>query len=241
MCMVSNKNDITQGLFDLQDTTYRDFQAKLIPTVAAETVIGVRTPALRGFAKKLVKEAGVDEGTASAVQEFLASLPHKYYDENQLHAFILSEEKDFETCISRVEKFLPYVDNWATCDTLLPKVFKKAKNHEALLTYIRRWIKSNHTYTVRYAIGSLMRYFLDDEFKSEYLEMAAAVRSEEYYINMMVAWYFATALAKQWDATFPYIKENRLESWTHNKTIQKALESYRITDEQKDVLKTLKV
>ena len=239
--MIQSKTDITKELFALQDSVYRDFQAKLIPTVAAETVIGVRTPAVKELAKTLVKDAAGDEVMAGAVRDFLSDLPHKYYDENQLHAFILSEEKDFETCISRVEKFLPYVDNWATCDTLLPKVFKKEKNHEALLGYIRRWIKSSETYTVRYAIGTLMRYFLNDDFKSEYLEMVAAVRSEEYYINMMVAWYFATALAKQWDAAFPYIKENRLESWTHNKTIQKALESYRITAEQKEVLKTLKV
>ena len=239
--MLSTKSEITQNLFALQDTAYRDFQAKLIPTVSPESVIGVRTPALKAFAKSLVKDAAGNEETATAIKDFLSDLPHKYYDENQLHAFILTEEKDYDSCIAGLEKFLPYVDNWATCDTLIPKVFKKQKNHENVLVKINCWIQSSHTYTVRYAIGTLMRFFLDDDFKPEYLEMVASVRSEEYYINMMVAWYFATALAKQWDAAFPYIKENRLESWTHNKTIQKALESYRITAEQKEVLKTLKV
>ena len=239
--MLSTKEEIRKKLFELQDTAYRDFQAKLIPTVAADSVIGVRTPAMRALAKSLVKDAACDEGSASAIKAFLTDLPHKYYDENQLHAFILSEEKDFDICISEVEKFLPYVDNWATCDTLLPKVFKKTKNHQALLEAVNRWIKSSHTYTVRYAIGSLMRYFLDDEFKPEYLEKVAEVRSEEYYIRMMVAWYFATALAKQRDATIPFIKEKRLEGWTHNKAIQKAIESYRITPEQKDLLRGMKI
>lgn len=239
--MFSTKSEITQNLFNLQDIAYRDFQAKLIPTVAPETVIGVRTPVLRAFAKQLRKNAASDKETASAVKDFLSELPHKYYDENQLHAFILSQDNDYDSCILGLENFLPYVDNWATCDTLIPKVLKKQKYHENVLVKINDWIQSSHTYTVRYAIGTLMRFFLDDEFNSEYLEKVAAVQSDEYYIKMMVAWYFATALAKQWDATLPFIKEKRLEVWTHNKTIQKAIESYRITPEQKDLLRGLKL
>ena len=238
--MISCKEEITQKLFEFQDTTYRDFQAKLIPTVAPETVIGVRLPAVRALAKSLVKEAAADEKTAAAVQAFLSDLPHKYYDENQLHAFLLSEEKDFDTCVSGLESFLPYVDNWATCDTFSPKVFKKQKFHENVLVKIDEWIKSSRTYTVRFAVKLLMQHFLDDEFKPEYLEKVTAVQSDEYYIKMMVAWYFATALAKQWDATLPYIKENRLEVWTHNKTIQKAIESFRVSAEHKELLRKMK-
>jgi 3-methyladenine DNA glycosylase AlkD len=204
-------------------------------------VIGVRTPALKALAKTLVKDAATDMATDGAVKTFLSDLPHKYFDENQLHAFILSEEKDFDVCIAGLENFLPYVDNWATCDQLSPKVLKKQKFHENVLVKIDEWIKSSRTYTVRFAIKLLMQYFLDDEFKPEYLEKVAAVQSEEYYIKMMVAWYFATALAKQWDATIPFIKEKRLEGWTHNKAIQKAIESYRITPEQKDLLRGMKI
>ena len=239
--MLSTKSEITQNLFALQDTAYRDFQAKLIPSVSPDCVIGVRTPALKALAKTLVKDAASDEETASAIKDFLSELPHKYFDENQLHAFILSEEKDFDACIAGLENFLPYVDNWATCDQLSPKVLKKQKFHENVLVKIDEWIKSSRTYTVRFAIKLLMQYFLDDEFKSEYLEKVAAVQSEEYYIKMMVAWYFATALAKQWDATLPFIKEKRLEGWTHNKAIQKAIESYRITPEQKNLLRGMKI
>ena len=239
--MLSTKSEITQNLFALQDTAYRDFQAKLIPTVSPDCVIGVRTPALKALAKTLVKDAASDKGTASAIKDFLSDLPHKYFDENQLHAFILSEEKDFDVCITGLENFLPYVDNWATCDQLSPKVLKKQKFHENVLVKIDEWIKSSRTYTVRFAIKLLMQYFLDDEFKPEYLEKVAAVQSEEYYIKMMVAWYFATALAKQWDATLPFIKEKRLEGWTHNKAIQKAIESYRIAPEQKDLLRGMKI
>ena len=233
------RDDITARLFELQDTKYRDFQAKLIPGVTADSVIGVRTPALRAFAKELYKAAASDRETAKAVSDFLSSLPHKYFDQNQLHAFLIGEEKDFEKCISRVEAFLPYVDNWATCDQASTKAFTKHKSE--LLPYIFRWIKSNHTYTVRFAIGKLMQLFLDEDFKPQYLEIVAAVRSDEYYINMMIAWYFATALAKQYEAALPYIEKNRLEKWTHNKAIQKAIESYRISDEQKAYLRTLKV
>ena len=222
--------EIRQELFSLQDKEYKAFQVKLIPTVDPETVIGTRTPALRAYAKSLVKSGDTDE--------FLAELPHSYFDENQLHAFILSEIKDMERCFDEVERFLPYVDNWATCDQLSPKVFKK--NRERLLLYIRKWILSDEVYTIRFAIGMLMQHFLDEEFKTEYPEMVTQVQSEEYYVNMMIAWYFATALAKQYDAVIPFIEKQRLQPWTHNKAIQKAVESRRISPEQKDYLRSLK-
>ncbi|MBQ6781840.1 MAG: DNA alkylation repair protein [Treponema sp.] len=222
--------EITAELFRFQDTAYRDFQAKLIPMVKPETIIGVRTPELRRFAKTLAAE--------KSVGSFLQTLPHQYFDENQLHAFILSEEKDFSVCIQLLGNFLPYIDNWATCDQLSPRTFKK--HHAELLPHIRSWIASNKTYTVRFAIGLLMQHFLDEDFCAEFLEMVAAVKSEEYYIKMMVAWYFATALAKRYDSAVRYIEEKRLEPWTHNKTIQKAVESYRITAEQKTYLKSLR-
>ena len=223
-------DEIRDKLFSLQDVKYRDFQVKLIPTVSPGSVIGVRTPDLRNFAKEVVKSADYDA--------FLSVLPHEYFDENQLHAFVISEIKDFEKCLSETEKFLPVVDNWATCDQLSPKIFKK--NKAALLEKIKVWIKSSHTYTVRFAIGMLMQHFLDDDFLPEYAELVSSVKSEEYYINMMIAWYFATALAKQYDAALPFITENRLEKWTHNKTIQKAVESYRISDEKKEILRGYK-
>ena len=218
-------------LFALQDKAYADFQSKLLPTVSRETVIGVRTPELRKMAKQVCK--------TPAAQEFMQALPHRYFDENQLHAFILSEDKDFNTCIANLEQFLPYVDNWATCDQLSPRCFKKHTTE--LLPLIRRWMKSTHTYTKRFGMGMLMRYYLDEEFKPEFLEWVASIKSNEYYIRMMQAWFFATALAKQWDATLPYIEQHRLHPWMHNKTIQKAIESYRITDEQKALLRTFRV
>ena len=227
--------EITERLFALQDKKYRDFQVNLIPTLVPDSMIGVRTPALRDLAKELCG-AGILEGGSGS---FLSTLPHKYFDENQLHALLLSNDKDFERCIERLEAFLPYIDNWATCDQLSPKCFKK--NRQKLLPYIKKWIVSDKTYTVRFAIGKLMQHFLDEDFSPEYMEIVSAVRSEEYYINMMIAWYFATALAKQYDAALPYIQQRRLDSWTHNKTIQKAVESYRISDEDKVFLKSLKV
>ncbi|MBQ6496911.1 MAG: DNA alkylation repair protein [Firmicutes bacterium] len=223
-------NEIRQELFKMQDTGYRDFQLKLIPNVDPDTVIGTRTPQLRAFAKEIQKQG--------SEQEFLEELPHQYFDENQLHAFVLSEVKNFERCIREVDRFLPYIDNWATCDQLSPKVFRK--NREQLLSHIRRWIASDKVYTVRFAIGMLMQHFLDEAFDSEYPEMVAGVKSDEYYINMMIAWYFATALAKQYKAVLPYIEEQRLTDWTHNKAIQKAIESRRISDEQKQYLRSLK-
>ncbi|MBR6304899.1 MAG: DNA alkylation repair protein, partial [Paludibacteraceae bacterium] len=174
-----------------------------------------------------------------AAQEFMQALPHRYFDENQLHAFILSEEKDFDKCLEELEQFLPYVDNWATCDQLSPICFKKHTTE--LLPHIRKWMKSTHTYTIRFGMGRLMRYYLDEAFRPEFLEWVASIKSDEYYIRMMQARFFATALAKQWDATLPYIEQGRLEKDTHNKTIQKAVESYRITAEKKAMLKTMRI
>ena len=224
-------DEIQNELFKLQDVKYRDFQAKLMPTINPESMIGVRTPELRKLAKQLAKRDDIDE--------FLDVLPHKYFDENQLHAFIISGMKDYEKCLERLEAFLPFVDNWATCDQMSPKIFKK--HRVDLVQRIEKWIESDYTYTVRFAIGMLMEHFLDEDFDIVYADMVADVHSEEYYINMMIAWYFATALAKQYDAIVPYIIEQRLNTWTHNKTIQKAVESYRITPEQKTYLRTLKI
>ena len=226
-----NRDEIVAELFRLQDKSYAAFQAKLIPTVETDRIIGVRTPELRTFAKKLTK----DEDMAS----FLASLPHQYFDENQLHAFVISLEKDFDKCIAEIEAFLPFIDNWATCDQLSPKVFKKEP--EKLLPYIYTWIRSDKVYTVRFAIGMLMQHYLDERFNPKYADMVAAVRSEEYYINTMIAWYFATALAKQYTSVIPYLEGKKLDDRVHNKAIQKSVESNRITAEQKAYLKTLKV
>ena len=218
-------------LFQLQDKGYRDFQSKLIPTIPVETIIGVRIPAIR----KLAKEYGKDPESV----EFLKQLPHTYYDENILHALLVAEIKDYEVCVKEVERFLPYVDNWAVCDIYSPNVFRK--NKDKLIDKIREWTASDHLYTCRFGVEMLMTHFLDEDFRVEYLEIPAAVHSEEYYVNMMIAWFYATALAKQWDAAVGYIEKKCLDPWTHNKTIQKARESYRITREQKEYLKTLKV
>ena len=222
---------ILEKLFALQDKEYQTFQSKLMPTVLSETVIGVRTPLLRQLAKELA-------GTPQA-ENFLQSLPHKYYEENNLHAFLVEKIRDYDTALTETERFLPYIDNWATCDCFCPKVF--AKHREELLVSIRRWLDSDKLYTVRYAMGMLMRYYLDEEFRPEYLVWVASVHSEEYYLNMMRAWYFATALAKQPDATMPWLTERRLDVWTHNKTIQKAVESFRIHPEMKQQLRELRI
>lgn len=222
---------IRQRLFALQDKPYAVFQAKLIPDLPPESVIGVRIPALRALAKEL---AGSPEAEA-----FLQALPHQYYEENDLHGFLLERIRDYTAAVAALETFLPYMDNWATCDTARPKVF--AKHKAELLDHIKNWLSSGQTYTVRYGIGMLLAHYLDDAFTPEYPAMVAAVRSEEYYVNMMIAWYFATALAKQYDAAVPYLQEKRLDVWTHNKTIQKAVESYRITPEQKEYLRSLKI
>lgn len=223
-------DNIRQTLFSLADESYKQFHQKLIPTVDPKNIVGVRTPELRRFAKQIIKENKVDA--------FLSALPHVYYDENQLHAFILSELKDFDRTVREVCRFLPYVDNWATCDQLSPKVFNRHKPE--LIPYIQQWMHSNHIYTVRFGIGRLMLHFLDDDFDIQYPEWVASIRSDEYYINMMIAWYFATALAKQYNLVIHYITDKKLDTWTHNKTIQKAIESYRITDEQKAFLKKYK-
>lgn len=210
-------------LLQNRDDAYRQMQLRLIPNIATDTIIGVRTPALRRIAKELEDRAC-----------FLENLPHSTFEENQIHCFLLEREKDFAFVISGIERFLPYVDNWATCDQLRPRCFQK--NRERLLPYIRKWIASEKPYTVRFGIGMLMVHFLDDAFDREFLELPACVRSEEYYVQMMIAWYFATALAKQYDAALPYITNYRLEKWIHNKTIQKAIESYRVTPEHKTEL-----
>lgn len=224
------KTEIQQQLFALRDEKYAQFQAKLLPTLPPERIIGVRTPALRAYAKQLAR------GPEAAA--FLAGLPHAYFDENQLHAFLLGEEQDFAACLARLEEFLPYLDNWATCDQCSPRCFKKHKAQ--LVPQIQRWLASGQTYTVRFGIGMLLQHFLDEDFAPEYLDWVAALRSEEYYVNMEIAWYFATALAKQPAATLPYLEQQRLALWPHNKAIQKAVESYRIPPEQKAYLRTLK-
>ena len=222
-------------IFDLlrerADSSFADFQRKLLPTVPPETILGVRTPELRKLAKLL---RGTDEA-----ETFVQQLPHTYFDENQLHAFLLGVERDFDRCLAGVSAFLPYIDNWATCDQLSPAVF--AKHKQELLPHILRWIESGETYTVRFGVGMLMQHYLDDDFEPAYLRIVADIRSEEYYVRMMCAWYFATALAKQYDAALPYLQTQTMDAWTHNKAIQKAVESYRITGEQKTFLKTLKV
>ena len=221
---------LQQQLFVLQDEEYRDFHSKLMPNIPKEDVIGIRVPVLRKFAKEFAKS---DEK-----EKFLKELPHRYYEENNLHMMLLVEMKDYDGCMQEMERFLPYINNWATCDFPAPKCFEKHKKD--VLEHIKIWIKSSQTYTVRYAIGMLMRLFLEDDFSAEYPQMVAEVSSEEYYINMMIAWYFATALAKQWDAVIPYIEQRKLSPWVHRKTIQKAVERYRITPGQKEYLKSFR-
>ena len=229
--MTQETECIRARLFALQDEGYRAFHSRLMPTVPPETVIGVRVPALRRLAKRLA-------GTPQA-EAFLQELPHIYYEENNLHAFLLESIRDYDAALAATEKFLPYIDNWATCDSFCPKVF--AKHKEDLLPVLRRWVASDHPYTVRYGMEMLMRYYLDEDFRPEHLAWAAAVHSGEYYINMMRAWYFATALAKQPEAALPWLTARRLDVWTHNKTIQKAVESSRIPAETKAFLRTLRV
>ena len=219
--------EIQKHLFELQDMTYRDFHSRLMPDIDKETVIGIRVPVLRKYAKSIA-------GTELA-EKFIKELPHCYYEENNLHMMLITGIKDYARCLTEIERFLPYIDNWATCDFPAPKCFKNHK--EELLPVIKRWIASSETYTIRYGIGMLMRLYLDEDFDPEYVRLVVGVKSDEYYVNMMIAWYMATALAKQWDAVIPYIEEHRMSDWVHRKTIQKAVESYRITDEQKRYLK----
>lgn len=220
---------IQARLSALRDEGYRDFSAKLVPTVDRARVIGVRSPALRALAKELA-------GTEAAA-EFLRALPHKYLEEQHLHAFLIERIRDYDECVAALDTFLPWVDNWATCDSLRPACFKR--NHARLISDARRWLESDRLYTARFGLGVLMTHFLDADFRPEYLDWAAAIETEEYYLRMMQAWYFATALAKQYEAALPYLEEHRLEDWTHNRTIRKAIESYRISPEQKAYLRTL--
>ena len=221
---------VQQDLFTMQDLKYRDFHAKLMPTVEKESVIGVRVPVLRTYAKKF--------GKTEEAKQFLKILPHQYYEENNLHVLLIEQIKDYELCIEELERFLPHIDNWATCDLL---AVRTVKNHlNSYIKKIDRWLESEHIYTIRFGINMLMRYYLDDAFRPEYLEWVADVRSTEYYINMMRAWYFATALAKQPDAALPWLTEKRLDLWTHNKAIQKAVESRRIPPGMKQRLRGLR-
>ena len=225
-----NSDSILKEICCLQDEGYASFQAKLIPNIDPARILGVRTPDLRALARRLKEERDTFC--------YLGTLPHTYFEEDQLHAFILSGEKSFAVCMEQLERFLPYVDNWATCDQLSPRVFRKHK--EELLPHIRKWVRSEETYTIRFGIGMLMRHYLDEHFDPEHPAMAAQIRSGEYYVNMMTAWYFATALAKQYESVIPYMENEKLDVWTHNKTIQKCMESRRIPPERKEYLKTLK-
>ncbi len=233
--------NIYEKLLSVQDIEYKEFQSKLVPNISPNTMIGIRTPQMRSIAKEVF-------GSPDA-EEFLSQLPHKYYEENLLHFFLIAMIKDFDECLKAVEKFLPFIDCWPVCDQSSPKTFKK--NHEKILPYIKKWINSEHIYTSRFGMRMLMNEFLDEDFKPEYLELVAARQNQtkvkvpldydDYYLKMMIAWYFATALAKQYDATLPFIKNHILEPWTHNKAIQKALESFRVSEEHKEELRTLKV
>ena len=222
---------VQQELFELQDLKYRDFHAKLIPTMEKEKIIGVRTPALRGFAKKF--------GKTEESKLFIKKLPHQYYEENNVHGLLIEQIKDYDECLVELKRFLPYIDNWATCDLLALRLVKK--HLDVFIKEIYKFMESEHTYIIRFGISMLMKYYLEDEFNIEYPDKVADIRSEEYYVNMMRAWYFATALAKQYEQIIPFVEKKRLDVWTHNKTIQKAIESYRITDEQKTYLRTLKI
>lgn len=224
-------NDIQKKLFELSDEEYAAFQAKLTPTVDPELFIGVRVPLLRKFAKEYAKN--------NDIYPYLKTLPHHYYDENMVHGLFIETIKDFDKCVEEIDRFLPYVDNWAVCDIMSPKILGKHK--DKLIKKIVEWTKSDKTYTIRFGIEMLMSYFLDADFDESYFKLLLPIKSDEYYVNMMLAWYYATALAKQWDATIKLLENKQLPIWVHNKTIQKAKESYRITPEQKEYLKTLHI
>ena len=223
-------HEIQNRLFEMQDLKYKEFHSKLIPTINPDAIIGVRTPELRKFAKEL--------GNEQNVKEFLDDLPHQYYEENNLHAFLIEMINDYEECSKALNVFLPYVDNWATCDMMAPKVFKKHLSE--LRKQIKKWLDSEHIYEVRFAVDMLMKYYLDEKFETEYLDWVADIDSEEYYLKMVKAGFFATALVKQYEVTVPYIENQYMDKWTHNKTIQKAVESYRIDKERKQYLKSWK-
>ncbi|MBR0461773.1 MAG: DNA alkylation repair protein [Erysipelotrichaceae bacterium] len=225
-----DKKEIKKKLLSLKDEEYRQFVARLVPNIDPETILGIKTPEMRALAREIF--------VSEAREEFLNTLPHQYYEENLIHFFVIAMIKDFDQYIKAVETFLPYVDCWPVSDQSSPKVFKK--NHDKFLPYIRKWIASRHVYTARFGIRMLMNEFLDDDFKEEYPELVASKKGDDYYLKMMIAWYFATALAKQWDAAIVYLEEKRLDEWTHNKTIQKAKESFRVSDEHKEYLNSLK-
>ena len=222
---------LTKELFEMQDIRYRNFHAKLMPTVSKDKIIGIRVPVLRKFSKIFFSDI--------RSKDFMQQLPHRYYEEDNIHAFLIEQISDFDTCIKELEQFLPCIDNWATCDMLRPKIFKK--HPEKLFPYIQKWMKSKHTYTVRFAIGMLLSFYLADSFTPEHLTLVSAIKSDDYYINMMIAWYFATALAFQYEHTLPYITKQKLPVWIHNKTIQKAKESFRISKERKNFLQKFKI
>ena len=223
--------DVRKRLFEMQDTGYRDFHARLILTVEKEKIIGIRTPILRKFAKEF--------GKTEESELFLKVLPHQYYEENNLHGLLIEQIRDYDKCLEELERFLPFIDNWATCDLLALHMMKK--HRDIFIREVFRWIESDQPYTIRFGISMLMRHYLDEEFKTEYPEKVAAIRSEEYYVNMIRAWYFATALAKQYENVLPFLEKRQMDVWTHTKTIQKAIESYRITSEQKEYLRTLRI
>lgn len=224
-------HDVQKRLFEMQDAEYRDFHAKLVPTMEKTKFIGIRTPMLRKFASEF--------GKTEESEIFLQVLPHQYYEENNLHGLLIEQIRDYDKCLEELERFLPFIDNWATCDLLALHMMKK--HRDVFIREVFRWIESDQPYTIRFGIGMLMRHYLDEEFKTEYPEKVAAIRSEEYYVNMMRAWYFATALAKQYEKVLPFLEKRQMDVWTHNKTIQKAIESYRITSEQKEYLRTLRI
>ena len=221
---------VYERLSKFKDNEYREFQSKLVPNISKDTILGVRTPDMRNIAKEVF---GTKEGN-----DFLKKLPHKYYEENLVHFFLIAMIKDFDECIKETERFLPYIDCWPVCDQSSPKVFKR--KHEELLPYIKKWIDSDHVYTSRFGMRMLMNEFLDKDFKPEYLKWVCAKKGEDYYLKMMIAWYFATALAKQYDASIVYFEKRKLDEWCHKKAIQKAIESYRVSDEHKDYLRSLK-
>lgn len=221
--------NITELLFSNQDLKYKSFQSNLIPNISFDSIIGVRVPIIKNIAKDLFKN--------NEYSSFLEDLPHKYYDEYMLHSAILSLIKDYDECVSYLDKYLHFVDNWAVCDTIKPKCF--IKNKDLLINDIKRWVMKSDTYSVRFGISMLMTYFLDEDFKSEYLDIVCDIKSDEYYINMMRAWFFATSLAKNWDSTIKYIENRKLDKWTHNKTIRKSIESFRISLSEKDYLREL--
>ena len=223
-------HEIRTKLFENKDEKFKEFHSRLVPNLDKDIIIGVRTPILKGIAKEISK------GDAA---EFLTNLPHKYYEENNVHAFVIALIKDFDECTREIDKFLPFVDNWATCDGLRPKVF--AKNKDKLLTKIKEWINSDKVYTIRFAIQMLMVHFLDKDFDSSYHALVLSVTNQDYYVKMMKAWYFATALAKQYDKTVFVLCDRLLDTWTHNKTIRKCVESFRVSDEHKEYLKTLTI